>query len=610
MRFVTLDFETYFDSDYTLKKMSTEAYIRDPRFEAHGAAIKWQHNIPARWYAEKELRQVLADEDWSDTFLISHHAQFDHLILSHHYDVHPRMSGCTLALARLLIGNHLSVSLDTVRKYFDMPAKRTPYELFKGRRWHELTPDVQQLLADGCEDETESVWTLFGRFVKSAPPEELEVIDTTIKMFTAPVLRADMDILAKVWEHEDKRKKNRMVHLQTHFKQEHDRNITEDDFQSANLFAELLRLEGVEPDTKVSDKGNTLYQFAQNDDFMRDYLLEHDDALIRDLAETRLGVKSTLLQTRSETLAYMAQRGPMPVYLHYCGAHTKRWSGGDRCNFQNLNATLEEAIQPPEGYWAFAPDASQIECRLLNFVAGQEDKIEDFRLGRDPYVGVAEAFCGHPVNKNDHPQLRQAGKVVELQAGYQSGGAKIKATLRNKAQIIVSLEEAERYKMAYRGTHPHVEQLWKDAARVIARIAGGDPMQWGPVRVESGKLILPNNTALLYPSLEYHVDNEIGDRYWRYKNRKGWTKLYGGKLVENLIQALARVVISQAMVRIARMGYRIINTKHDSMWILIPKDGREQEHLQLCMTEMKREPAWLPNLPLDAEGSLSERYSK
>lgn len=165
MRIVVLDFETYFGDDYTLSKMSTEVYIRDPRFEAHGAAIKWQHNIDARWYDEPELRYVLKNEDWSDVFLIHHHAQFDGLILSHHYDVHPKMLGCTLSMARLLLGNHISVSLDSVRKQFNLPAKITPYNLFKGKHWNELSPDVQEQVADGACDEVESIFIIFQKMI-------------------------------------------------------------------------------------------------------------------------------------------------------------------------------------------------------------------------------------------------------------------------------------------------------------------------------------------------------------------------------------------------------------------------------------------------------------
>jgi hypothetical protein len=319
MRVVVLDFETEFSDSYTLSKMTTESYIRDPRFKAHGAAIKWSKDHAAIWYDEPRLRQVLKNEDWSDVFLISHHAHFDHLILSHHYSVVPRMSGCTLSMARLLLGNHISVSLDSVRKEFGLPPKSTPYSLFKGKHWHELTPHEQTLVAEGACDECESIWQIFGILAKDFPPEEYEVVHHTIRMFTQPVLRADVNLLATIWEKEDREKRTRLRDL----------NVNDADLQSADRFAALLRAEGVEPETKPGKNG-PIWAFAKTDRFMEE-LLEDEDDRIRALAEARVGAKSTLLQTRAETFGYMASRGALTVYLRMYGAHTTRWSGGDGC---------------------------------------------------------------------------------------------------------------------------------------------------------------------------------------------------------------------------------------------------------------------------------------
>ena len=162
MRLVVLDFESLFrtknteqEPTYTLSKMSTEAYVRDPRFEAHGVAIKWGADHAAKWYDPRQTEWVLKNEDWSDTFVVCHHGQFDQLILSRHYGVHPSRLGCTLSMARLVLGTHLSVSLEQVRKHFGMPGKSTPYPLFDGRHWNEITADVQQQIAEGACDEVE-----------------------------------------------------------------------------------------------------------------------------------------------------------------------------------------------------------------------------------------------------------------------------------------------------------------------------------------------------------------------------------------------------------------------------------------------------------------------
>lgn len=626
MRPVVIDYETFFSDEFTLKKLSTEAYIRDPRFIAHGAAVKWSPNTRAVWYDEPELRWQLQQEDWSDVFLICHHYQFDGLILNHHYGVRPAMAGCTLSMARQVLGNHISVSLDSVRAQFGIPAKKTPYNLFRGLHWHEMTRDVQELVAEGACDEVESIWQIFCRMMGNNhhpfPPEELEVIDTTVRMFTEPCMTADVPLLRKVWEDEAARKTNLLSRL----------NVTAEELSSSDRFADLLRERGIEPEMKAGkpkDDGTPrfTYAFAKDDPFMEDLLVDEDEE-IRALAEARLGIKSTLLQTRAETVGWMASRGPVCVYLRYCGAHTTRWSGGDRSNFQNWTngSEINAALIAPAGYLIAEPDASQIECRLLNYIAGQEDKVDDFRLGRDPYVGVATAFYGEQVYKpqKDDPRYeemnnrRQLGKVVELQAGYGSGGAKIAHTIRVKSKGAIRLDEAGGLKArdAYRSTHPMVKQLWYFAEEVLERMHTWQSFDWGPMRVQcdiergTRRIILPNGLHLLYDTLEwYTADN--GDEYWRLKTRKGWAKLYGAKLVENVIQALARVVVSQAMIRLKHRGYRCVCTKHDSLWLLIPKDdGRLEQHKAVIIEEMSRTPSWLPGIPLAAEfKTIGERYA-
>lgn len=310
-----------------------------------------------------------------------------------------------------------------------------------------------------------------------------------------------------------------------------------------------------------------------------------------------------------------------------CGAHTTRWAGGDRSNFQNWTngSEINAALIAPDGYLIAEPDASQIECRLLNFIAGQHDKVEDFALGRDPYVGVATEFYGEQVYKpakgdprfDEMNNRRQLGKVVELQAGYGSGGPKIAHTIRVKSKGSIRLDEAGGMKArdAYRSTHPMVVQLWRHAEWVLSQMHVFASFDWGPMRVECNiergtrRIVLPNGLHLIYDTLE--KKNDDGDVYWRLKTRKGWTKIYGAKLVENAIQALARVVVSQAMIRLKHMGYRCVCTKHDSLWLLIPKDdGRLEEHKATIISEMSRTPPWLPGIPLAAEfKTIGERYS-
>lgn len=602
MRLVTLDFETYFADEYNLDNMTTESYVRDKRFEAHGAAIKWGNTEAAQWYNAEQLKWQLAQEDWSDVGLITHHAHFDGLILNHHYGVRPKLHICTLSMARLLLGNHLSVSLDAVRTHFGMPHKRTPYNLFKNKHWHELDPGVQHFLADGCCDEVESIFKIFATLAKEFPREEFEVVDTTIRMFTEPVLRADRSKLMAIWRAEEANKKRTLAEL----------GVTAKELGSNERFAELLREEGIEPATKPGKNG-PIYAFAKTDEFMTECQEDENDR-VRALVSARLGQKSTLVQTRAATLGFMANRGPMCVYLRYAAAHTSRWGGGDTTNFQNLVPRLAETLVAPDGYLLAAPDCSQIECRLLNYLAGQEDVVDAFREGRDVYAEQASRFHGREITKKSDPEIRQVFKVVELQAGYGSGGKKIRSSIFYKSKaagfdIDVTDEEGEALKNGYRESHPFVQTFWRRCDEILPRLADGSSLCWGLMRIENKKIILPNGIPLNYETLEWHVP-ENDKPYWRLKTRKGWEKTYGAKLTENFIQALARVHVSQCMNKIVKMGYKIFNTRHDDIGILIPADGKEQKHLMYCIDVMRTPPAWLPDVPLDAEGQLNTRYVK
>lgn len=627
MNIVTLDFETYFADDFTLSRMTTEAYIRDPRFEVHGAAVKWTPDQAPIWYNEPELRAILGTVDWSQNAMLCHHVQFDGFILNHHYDVRPAFWFDTLSMARMLLGNHVSASLDSLRRHFNIPPKLTPYNLFKNKHWSELTPDTQRLVAEGACDEVSSIGHIFSQFSQGFPVEEYRVIDTTLRMFTQPVLRADTQMLAKVWTDEANKKQKLLEQL----------NLDESDLQSADKFSELLRHEGVEPEVKPGKNGD-IPAFAKTDDFMRG-LLEHDNETVRTLAEARLGCKATFLQTRAETLGWMASRGPLPVYLSYAGAGTLRPSGGDKCNWLNFkrNSDIRRAIMAPEGYLLAPIDSSQIECRVLHYLAGGRDEpvLQMFRNGVDPYADLATKFYGETIYKPayDDPrklemeQKRGAGKQGRLMCGYGAAGKQFQAAAKAGLYgppISMEREDADRFVATYRVDTPSVcarnTGYWVQAERMLARLAGGPPLQWGPLEIRDHKIYLPNGARMNYDTIEFYrpvEDDEIAklkdferEGYWRVRTRSGWKKMWGSKLVQNICEAVSRVIVTQAMNRITGMGYRVLNHPYDELLTLIPKDGREDWHAERCVAEMKREVDWLPGLPLDAEFSLSERYSK
>jgi hypothetical protein len=461
------------------------------------------------------------------------------------------------------------------------------------------------------------------------PHEELFVIDTVIRCFTDPVLRADTDILARIWEKEEHEKASRLAEL----------GIEAAELQSADKFAALLRAEGIEPATKngkvdkKTGKPREIYQFAKNDPFM-EKLREHDSLRVRTLAEARLGEKSTLMQTRAATLGWMASRGPLCVYLRYAGAGTLRVSGGDGANWVNFKraSDLRRAIMAPDGHLLAPVDASQIEFRVCMYLAGQEDELEVLRSGGDPYVDIASEFYGERIYKasKDDPrrlemeQKRGAGKQAKLMCIYGAAGGQFRKTAKAGLYgppIDMSQEDADRFVDLFRRTHPKVCDrkigYWAQAEVALRRLADGSTMQWGPLTIRDHRIYLPAGQPLIYDTLEWHIpgsDEDVREfelkGFWRMKTRHGWKKMWGSKLTQNICEAVSRVIVSQAMNRITAKGFRVLNWPYDELLILLDNDGHQEQHLQECIAEFEREVSWLPGLPLAAEGSLGERYSK
>lgn len=628
MKLICLDFETFYSDDYTLSKMTTESYIRDSRFEAHGAAIQWgwDSNLHDKgeieWFDDARLRDYLRIVDWDETAILAHHAAFDGLILSHHYGIRPKMWFDTLSMARLLLGNHLGVGLESLAKNYGLSAKNVPYNLFRGKHWHELSKDVQQQVADGCCHDVKLTSQLFNILRKDFPAEEYKVIDTVVKMFTEPRLRADTEMLARIWEREEHGKAARLKEL----------GVEATDLASSEKFAVLLRAEGVEPETKDGKKG-PIYCFAKTDRFMEE-LREHDSPRVRALAEARLGEKSTLMQTRAETLGWMASRGPLCVYLKYAGAGTLRVSGGDGANWLNFKrgSDMRKAILAPEGCLLAPVDASQIEFRVCMYLAGQEDVLEQLRNGEDPYIPGACEFYGEKVYKpaKDDPrrlemeQKRGMSKQANLMCIYGAAGEQFQKTARvglYGPPVNLSREDADRWVDLFRRTHPKVcdrkNGYWGQAKLALRRLAEGSTMQWGPLTIRDHRIYLPTGQALIYDTLQWHVpgpDEDVHEfklqGFWRMRTRHGWKEMWDSKLVQNICEGVSRVIVSQAMNRITAKGFRVLNWPYDELLILLANDGQQEYHLQECIKEFEVTPSWLPGIPLAAEGSLGERYSK
>ena len=595
MQLIALDFETMYSNEYTLRKQTVESYIRDPRFEA--LLIGWATPDGKSGYVEQSALPAFLADVVPGAGVVMHHAHFDGLILSHHFGVKPAFIFDTLSMGRQLHGTSLGLSLASLAEHYNLSPKTVPYDRFIGRRWTELDAETRVMLGNGAAHDCALTMEIFRQMLPRFPKEELLIVDTTVRMFSEPCLIGDAALFAELRD-EEFLKKNELLYAL---------DVGEKDLASADKFCAILEREGVEIEYKAGKNGD-IPAIAASDQFMRDMAAGVYGETVAFLAEARLNVKSTIAETRCGRLHEMSRRGPLPVYLNYCGCHTTRWSGGDKSNMQNMprGSRMRTGVKAPDGFLLCPTDQEQGECRVVNWLAGQWDVVQRFANGEDVYLPMASSFYGRPITKADKKE-RQVGKTLELMGGFGGGAAKIGATLKI-AGVILTPEEQERAKNTYRGDHPRVVAYWAEARELLPRLANEERFTWGPFEGRDGKIILPNGGWIDYSSLSWEEDEKTGKHEWRLRSRRGWTKAYGAKLVENVVQALSRVITSQAMIKVRNAGYHIVMSSHDDFVPLVPIDGHEEEarlFFEACMSET---PAWAPGLPLAASGKLGATY--
>jgi DNA polymerase len=375
--------------------------------------------------------------------------------------------------------------------------------------------------------------------------------------------------------------------------------------------------------------GKEAWAFAKTDEEFK-ALAEHPDLRVQTLVAARLGNKSTLEETRTQRFIDIAKRGSLPVPLKYYAAHTGRWGGDDKVNLQNLPSRgqnagkLKNAIRAPKGFVMIDSDSSQIEARTLAWMAGQVDLVEFFEKNNaeiaagmpkkemkfDPYKIMAAQIYGKQVDQITDPE-RFVGKTTILGAGYGMGGDKFQAQLKT-FNVDIPLDECKRIIDVYRKTYDQIPKLWRAAQNSLDAMIRGQMasvgregvLQFDPVM---RGFVLPNGIPLRYDMLRTVTDPQ-GRQQFEYKTRMGWTKIYGGKVIENLCQALARCVIAEQMIKIGKR-YKTVLTVHDAVACIALKEKANlaQAYVEDCM---RWTPAWATGLPLNCESGVAESYGE
>lgn len=639
MKTLVLDFETRWDSkEYTLSKLTTEEYIRSPKFKAFGLGWKWFGEDKKEWVTHDDIPAWVSSIDWDNTNILAHNAQFDVSILAWVYGVRPKFILDSLSMARALRGVEVGNSLATLAEAFELPPKGQAVHSTNGLA--EITFEMEKELAEYCLHDVFLCEEVFKRLVKGYPKNELKLIDMTLKMFIDPVLELDKEILVDAIEIERHKRESLLEKI----------GIEESALASNDQFAKVLERLGVVPPRKISKTtGKEAYAFAKNDALFQ-ALLNSDNEDIALICEARLKVKSTLERTRAQRFLDISERGTLPVPLNYYGAHTGRWSAskGSGLNLQNLKrgSFLRQAIKAPKGKTLVVCDLAQIEPRVLAYLADYESLLQIFTSGQDAYASFGAQMFNIPgLTKTSHPDLRQSAKSALLGCGYGMGWASFSAqlltgflgappTLYTKdfakqlgvteqtvadffaweknlellskiphtcttKELLIHALAAKEIISKYREAAYPVVGFWNLCNSLLQHsLFKGKPYQHKCLTFEKERIILPSGLALRYPDLR------LENAQWVYGSDS--KKLYGGKLTENIVQAVARCVMTDGMLRIQEK-YPCVLTVHDEVVALVPEDDAEEAE-KWVLAQMVMDPEYMKGIPLDAEASCAKRY--
>ena len=607
MNLITIDFETFYEkSSFSLSKMTTEEYVRSDRFEVIGVAIK-VNGGETEWASgtHKQIADYLKTFPWKESMMLAHNCMFDGFIMSEKFGITAKAYADTMCMGRGIHGVESSASLAALTERYKLGVKGDEVITASGKNRVDFTEEELNRYGDYCVNDVELTYKLFNAMVKNGFPKgEMKLIDLTLRMFIEPKLDLDLTLLEQHYDTVRAAKAKLLIEA----------GITSrEELMSNQKFAELLKLLGVVPPMKTSLKtGKEALALAKNDEEFK-ILSEHPDVRVQALVAARLGAKSTLEETRTERFIGISKRGLMPVPLKYYAAHTGRWGGSDSLNLQNLPSRgdnagkLKKAIIAPEGYMIVDADSSQIEARVLAWLAGQNDLVEAFERHEDVYKIMASAIYGKSADEITKEE-RFVGKTTILGCGYGMGAQKFKAQLKTFG-VEVTEDEARHIITIYRETYPYITALWREAQIALEAIAKGMTTSLGKNGVLS---LAPDERGIRLPSgLLMRYDQlvsvkEDGKTQYQYKTRYGWNKIYGGKVIENVCQALARCIIGEQMIRIAKR-YRVVLTVHDAVACIVPETEVEeaQAYIEDCM---RWTPEWADGLPVNCESGFGKSY--
>ena len=583
---IIVDFETSYTErakpPHGLRHQTVPEYLHDERTQCKGAAV-WVDGI-AHYVTPEKLGGVLEKLAWlvaKGAVLSAHNATFDLSVWQRwfpdSYDHllrvlqrYPTRLVDTEHLARYLSAQgvlpaHVRTSVASLGEYFGLEKGDTVAALEAGG----------QVLADYATRDAEIQAKVLD-MAHQWPSNEnaLSTLHVLCGLQRPEALRVDAALL-------------KPLTIETPQERELKKKLRQD----AVMVQALKRL-GVEPEYKTTKTGRQKLALSKTDDWAK-ALLKHENPQVRRLIEARLGAASNIERTRAQTFLTSSDNGrrALPLPLRYYAAHTGRSGGSDKMNVQNLprGGLHRRALMAPEGYKLVACDASQIEVRVLAWLADDRVTLEVFEHGGDPYKAFAVDLYGLDSEDAVTKDQRQVAKSAVLGLGFGAGTQ----GFLNYCKIMgveISENEAQRVVHAYRRARPAVPAYWQQIEHTVR---------------STGRHVLPSGRVMVYPEMT----RDTFTRPVPFQKTKGEvSKLWHGLLTENAVQAAARdITLAEHAVEIGSR-WPVVMMVHDEIVCCVPQD-KAQECLHDMMQVMSTAPSWA-SLPLAAEGDIGNRYGE
>lgn len=670
MRHLFIDFETYSETD--IKTAGNYKYCEDPRFEILLCGYAFDDgdvriidllDDDGRGRFHKIFSYV---EENTDIVLVAHNANFERVCLKEYgFDIPPERFFCTANMSLYcglpaslgqvseildLKDKKLGTGKDWIR-YFSMPCKPTVSNGKRTRNRPYHNPDGWKEFKEYLRYDVLSEREIFNKLSVFKFPETEQKIYAADQRINDYGIKADLQ-LAKNAEDISNTEKALLE----------DRALNRYNINSMKSHPQIKEFIRVHTGLIVDSLNKAAITDVVTLIKGADRISEENKRDVLDVLEMRNEINKTSNAKYTAILASAGHGDRIRGLFRYYGANrTGRWAGR-LVQLQNLpqnhiddldtarqlvkdkdlptmkllydkpthilSQLIRTAFIAPDGYTLCVADFSAIEARVIAWAAQEQWRLDLFKDPKsDIYCASASKMFGVPVHKGD--ELRQRGKVAELALGY-GGGVNALTTMDTKK----ALTEEEKPEILYkwREANPNIVSLWKRLERCAKTCISTRQEQTFEIdknarlifRYEHGAMTieLPSGRKLFYPSARLgsrtikgaNGDFDVQDiSYMGQDQTTGkWVKLhtYGGKLTENIIQAISRDLLANAIFRVFYLGYNIVLHVHDEIAAEIPKDGCEEQTLQRMIDAMCTAPQWAANIPLRAAGYITDYYKK